>query len=287
MAKNTQIIVRSASDFDRPQLANLVHFEAHVHRHLDWRPPLDWIGSSPYLVAERGNQLLAALACPPDPEDVAWIRLFAVSSYWPVNEAWITMWTEAEAQLSKEAGLKVAAIPLQQWFQALLESSQFVHVYNIVLLLWQRGQHTLPEIQIPVVIRPMNLDDMPAVEAVDRAAFGDLWRNSMLSLELAFRQSAVATVAEDENGILGYQISTASPMGGHLARLAVHPSTQRRGIGLALVRDMLDQFERRGALHVTVNTQEDNGSSLSLYKRAGFHRTGESYPVYQYMPEKK
>jgi ribosomal protein S18 acetylase RimI-like enzyme len=131
----------------------------------------------------------------------------------------------------------------------------------------------------------MNYEDLPAVHRLDAASFGRLWRNSLESLQLAFNQSACATVAEDETGLLGYQISTASPMGGHLARLAVSTQVQGRGIGYALVADLLDQFERRGAFRVTVNTQEDNLSSLSLYRRAGFRRTGETYPVYQYKLE--
>jgi hypothetical protein len=31
-----------------------------------------------------------------------------------------------------------------------------------------------------------------------------------------------------------------------------------------------------------VNTQQDNLFSLTLYQKAGFTRTGEEYPVYQY-----
>ena len=128
----------------------------------------------------------------------------------------------------------------------------------------------------------MTFDDLPMVEKIDAAAFGEIWRNSYDSVELSFRQSALATVAEEEAGINGYQISTASPMGGHLARLAVLPENQSRGIGYALVRDTLDQFERRGALRVTVNTQEENLVSLSLYAKLGFRLTGEKYPVYQF-----
>jgi ribosomal protein S18 acetylase RimI-like enzyme len=128
----------------------------------------------------------------------------------------------------------------------------------------------------------MNFDDLRAVEAVDWQAFDPLWRNSISSIELAYKQHAVATVAEDDDQLLGFQISTASPMGGHLARLAVSPQAQGKGIGYALVRDALDQFERRGALRVTVNTQAENTVSLALYEKAGFQPTGETYPVYVY-----
>ncbi len=282
MVTQVQISIRSAEEQDRKQLANLIHFETSVHRHLDWRPPLDWMGKKPYLVAEGQHGLLAALVCPPDPPDVAWIRLFAVSSEWNVSEAWQHLWPQACFQLSKLGDIHVAAIPLQEWFRDLLEKSQFHQTRNIVLLTWERGTHLPTPLDLPVTIRPMNFDDLPAVKELDWAAFRDLWRNSLESLQLAFRQSAVATVAEDEQGLLGYQISTASPMGGHLARLAVLPQAQVRGIGYALVYDLVKQFERRGAVRVTVNTQEDNTSSLSLYRKAGFRRTGEMYPVYQY-----
>ncbi len=60
----TSATIRSAQAEDRQNLANLIHFEEHVHRHLDWRGPLDWIGSQPYLVYEQRKQLLAALSLP-------------------------------------------------------------------------------------------------------------------------------------------------------------------------------------------------------------------------------
>jgi ribosomal-protein-alanine N-acetyltransferase len=128
----------------------------------------------------------------------------------------------------------------------------------------------------------MNYDDLVKVAEVDSSAFRPVWRNSLDSLKIAYRQGAIATVAEKESEMVGYQISTASPMGGHLARLAVRPQYQKNGIGYALVKDALDQFKQRGALRVTVNTQKDNAVSLSLYLKAGFQSVGEEYPVYQY-----
>jgi len=128
----------------------------------------------------------------------------------------------------------------------------------------------------------MNIDDLEHVEQLDTRAFGKLWRNSHNSLELAYRQAAIATVAEKEQRIIAYQISTANHLGGHLARLAVHPDSHGQGVGYAVLHDMLKQFERRGAKHISVNTQSDNIASLALYKKAGFESTGETYPVYQY-----
>jgi ribosomal protein S18 acetylase RimI-like enzyme len=89
-------------------------------------------------------------------------------------------------------------------------------------------------------------------------------------------------VAENGNEIVGYQYSTSSAMGGHLARLAVKKSMQGNGVGYLLVHQVLNQFSKQGVRHVTVNTQEKNIASLSLYSKAGFSITGESYRVYQH-----
>jgi ribosomal-protein-alanine N-acetyltransferase len=213
---------------------------------------------------------------------MAWIRLFAVSSKWSAAAAWQMLWPEAQTQLCLNPGTNIASIPLQEWYQSLLVKSHFRHAYDVILLAWQPGIRRPIQKDLPFVIRSMTYDDLPTVQAVDELAFEPLWQNSVESLKYAFRQAAVATVAEDSSGFLGYQISTASPMGGHLARLAVHPRSQNKGIGYALLCDLLDQFERRGAARVTVNTQQHNLASLALYNKAGFQQTGEVYPVYQY-----
>lgn len=152
------------------------------------------------------------------------------------------------------------------------------------MLIWDSGE--IPEHKPcpDLSIRPMSLDDLPSVEAIDKEAFGSLWHNSRQSLEYAFRQAAIATVVYCEENLVGYQISTAMQMGGHLARLATHPDYQRQGIGYSILRDLLLQFKQRGAKRITVNTQETNHASISLYENSGFMRTGETYPVFQYLP---
>ena len=282
MVISSQAIVRSADPKDLSRLANLVHFEVYVHRHLDYRPPLDWMGYSPFLVLEHASRIEAALACPPDPPAIAWMRLFATTTQIPVTEAWEALWSEAYARLANDPSIHfAAAIPLYGWFEALLKRNNFQKTHSIVMLNWDSP--ILPEAapNPAVSIRPMTMDDMAEVEFIDSAAFSLVWQNSRLYLEIAFRQAAVATVAEFEGHIVGYQISTGTPIGGHLARLAVLPQLQGNGIGFALLFDLLRQFVRRNARTITVNTQKDNLASLALYRKTGFQLTGEEYPIYQ------
>lgn len=221
--------------------------------------------------------------CPPDPPNIAWIRLFAVAHGASPNQVWEEMWSDALPQLRDLSGsLSVAAIPLYHWFSKILEGSGFKRDHRVVVLSWEPGERPDSLYLEALSIRPMTLEDIPAVEKVDAAAFGGVWQNSQSCLEIAFRQSALASVALMGERLVGYQISTATQMGGHLARLAVLPEYQRSGIGYALVDNLLKEFEKRGARSVTVNTQHDNHISLALYQKAGFRLTGEEYPVYEY-----
>lgn len=273
--------VRPVNSKDHQHLANLIHFEAYVHRHLDWRSPLDWNECSPYLVAELDGIPQAVLICPPDPPDVAWIRLFAFSSAFSANEAWKFLWPAALEVLFPGKARVAAAIPLQSWFSQLLAKNQFIHAHDVVLLTHSIGCAPIPE-PAAFNIRPLLPEDLPAIAELDLAAFGYLWRNSLDSLKVACEQAALGTVVEDANGLLGYQITTAGPMGAHLARLAIHPRGQGRGAGYSLVHHLIHELAARNVSIITVNTQMDNIASLALYQKAGFRLTGEGYPVYLY-----
>jgi len=89
------------------------------------------------------------------------------------------------------------------------------------------------------------------------------------------------TVAEVEGQLIGYQLSTPSRSGAHLARLAVLPEWQGRNIGTALAAYMIDHYQGRGADELTVNTQDSNTASLHVYERLGFQLNGTRFPVFQ------
>ncbi len=282
---HTSVRVRPAQEADRLSLSNLFHFEPYIYRHLDWKRPLDWLGETPFLVAERKGRLVAALICPPDPPGVAWLRAFVASNQMPLAQVWQFLWEEAHRVLSIQEQPQIAALCADAWMQKLLEGSGFRQTQSVVLLMWENTT-PLPASRFPISPRPMRPDDLPQVTALDWACFKPLWRNSQTALEIAFNQAIFATVIEDEHRIVGYQISTPSPRGGHLARLAVHPQVQGRGIGYALVQDVLIRFLNQrsslGGVQVTVNTQADNQASLAIYQKAHFVQTGHYFPVYEY-----
>jgi ribosomal protein S18 acetylase RimI-like enzyme len=276
---NTQFAVRPARQSDHTSIANLMYFEPHVHRHLDWRGPLEWLGAQEYWVLEQHGVIVAALACPPDPEGVAWLRLFAHSADVQTGDAWKALWENARFQLEGRS-LVVAAITVADWFSALLSESSFLTKQQIVVLEQNSAIFQPRPIPSDLVLRPMTEYDLPAVTEVDKSGFAPLWRNSQQALRSGFLQAGFATVALINGEVVGYQISTRNSFGVHLARLAVTVRLQGRGIGYLLVQDLLTQSRRVGLRRLTVNTQSDNNTSLALYKKIGFELTGERYTVF-------
>jgi ribosomal protein S18 acetylase RimI-like enzyme len=251
-----------------------------VHRHLDWRAPLEWLGSPFYWVVEEKGDVLAVFACPQDPDGVAWVRLFAHARQLSLEDAWTVLWNTAQKDIGQRGGATVALIAMHKWLSDLLIRHGFSHTQNIVMLEW-KGKH-LPEQMLveDVRLRKMQPGDLPAVAELDAQAFMPLWQNPLNALEKALPQATSATVLEDARGLVGYQISTANPFGAHLARLAVRPDAQRRGFGSLIVADLIHRLKDKNVARLTVNTQSDNLASLALYEKMGFNITGETFPVY-------
>jgi [ribosomal protein S18]-alanine N-acetyltransferase len=280
---NVRLQVRRAVADDQRQIENLLMYEANSHRHLDWRSPIGWLGSSNYWVLEENERIVAALACPPDPPHVAWIRIFGYSPHISGAEAWSALWETARAEAVQPAlKTQVATIIVKQWFQNMILSSGFDLKQNIVLLQLKNNNITTFAAPKGIQIRPMNAQDMTVVARIDLAAFGWFWHNTIDSLQRARLQAVSATVAEDDSGVVGYQLSTGNPLGAHLARLGVQPEAQGRGVGSALISDLIQQLGSRSLVRLSVNTQSDNLASLALYKKIGFDHTGEYFPVFVY-----
>ena len=281
MIREAQTVVREIEDQDRTHLANLIHFGTFVHRHLDWRHPLGWIGHQPFYAIEKNGKLVAALACPPDPPKIAWVRVFVCNSHFSQSKAWEILWPKTKNELLDMGVQLLAAIPLQKWIRELLIDQGFVHTHNVISLAWDTGEFKQDNHKL-FNIREMAFDDLPQVLEVDSQAFDPLWQNSYSLLELAFESACLSTVAYDQTGIIGYQISNPTQYGAHLGRLAVHPRAQRMGVGFALVQHLQDFCSQAQMGRISVNTQNTNLGSLSLYHKAGFKETKEAFPVFQY-----
>jgi len=273
--------------------ARLQAFLARVrrlHQHLDWHLPAAWLGRRPFYFAldDRG-QLAGVLAAPPDPPDTAWLRLLAVADGIPAGDVLRAVWPLARRDLERDSARLVAALAVEAWVGPALAAIGFQNTNEVIVLSRELGSRQSgfrapnPQRAGGLALRPFHLGDLAAAAEIDYAAFVPPWQVSMQALGLALQEAGYATVAEvgQPPQLAGFQLSTESRGGGHLARLAVVPHYQGRGIATALVADALAHFGAARGRRLTVNTQRNNTASLHVYERLGFQRTGEGYALWQ------
>jgi ribosomal protein S18 acetylase RimI-like enzyme len=182
----------------------------------------------------------------------------------------------------RERGVRrMAALAMEGWVERLCLEAGFRYTESMVVLSRSRAQVATVPVPPGLIVRPARAEDHPAIIAADTAAFAPPWQMSGELLALAINRADYLTVAERDGALVGFQLATPGHQGAHLARLAVQPAHQGRGIGAALVAEMLDHYHHRGAREITVNTQDTNTASLALYQRLGFTLNGLRFPVYQ------
>lgn len=121
-------------------------------------------------------------------------------------------------------------------------------------------------------IRPLRWTDLPAVQALEQAAFpDDAWSAGSWWAELATRPRRSYAVLEGPGGrVLGY---AGLDLAGELAdvmTLAVDPRERGAGHGRRLLRHLLAAAGSAGARAVLLEVRADNIAARRLYERHGF-----------------
>ncbi len=272
--------IRNAILKDKKKLENLLFDGEFIHQHMDWKSPIDWLGRQGFILAEKGEKVIGTLACPEHLSKVAWLRLFAALDGNTLSEIWEPLWREMERFLSTNGVTSVVCLVTNYWFLQLLESSGFREFNRVTSLILRNKEIMPPKMIDNYSLHLMKTEDLDQVFEVDQLAFEPIWQNLLEDFQTAYQLASSSTVIKNQGSIVGYQISTSTKLGTHLARLAVHPIHQRKGLGNWLLNDLIFSESKKNYLMITVNTQKDNFQSIKLYQQAGFVFSGEVYPVY-------
>lgn len=270
-------IIQFAREEDIASIMPFLEKAEWKHQHLDWLSPKDLLRKDSFLLMLSRRELIGCLACPSSSGACAWIRIFAAAKGNQPQRIWDELWPVAFEQLQSNHVRTIAALILAHWLRPLLLRDGFGESNALVFLRWD-GEPP-DSVSCPGQLRGALPGDHNALIQLDQMAFHGLWMNTDQELEQAFRQASVMTVVEYQDQLIGYQISTLSAWGFHLARLAVDPDWQGMGIGSALIADLLQKAASCGYPSVTVNTQEDNPRSIRLYRRLGFRPSGDRYAI--------
>jgi ribosomal protein S18 acetylase RimI-like enzyme len=267
---------------DHSVLVDFLQGDTRIHRHLDWRPPIEWLGTHPFWAMERNGKIQSVIAVPDDPPGIFWVRIFACKEGLDLDHAWKILFEKAWGEIQSQEAHLVAALAYEEWFNQLLKANGWVENQRVVLLKFTQRAKEMVDLSGDYLLRPMVPADLDKVTEIDKRCFEPLWQQSKDATLKAYQQSSYSTVVEFQNEVVGYQVSTTASFNAHLARLAVLPEHRGKQIGSTLVQDMLFRFNQPLIKEITVNTQQDNASSQRLYLKLGFEKTGESFPIFVY-----
>jgi ribosomal-protein-alanine N-acetyltransferase len=138
---------------------------------------------------------------------------------------------------------------------------------------------------VSVKLRPMSVDDLPAVLALEEELFApDTWTAAMYRDELSRRDTRYYLVAEEDGDgtatVVGYAGLIAYDDEAHVATLGVAGERQGEGIGAHLLDALLDEADRRSPV-VLLEVRADNEVAQGLYRRRGFAEIGRRRGYYQ------
>lgn len=154
---------------------------------------------------------------------------------------------------------------------------------------------------IPYVVEPMTLADVPAVAVLEKTVFSLPWSRYAFEYEvqhnpmahflvLRLRETAVARqeshthprievagtapVGPSRHPLLGYGGFWLAIDEAHICTLAVHPNWRGRGLGELLLVHLLDRATEVNAAVVTLEVRASNLLAQELYGKYGFLRIG-------------
>lgn len=117
----------------------------------------------------------------------------------------------------------------------------------------------------------MTAADVPAVNELERRLFpADAWPLQMFFDELSQTETRRYLVAEGDSGIVGYAgLMCLEPIA-DVQTIAVVPEFEGKGIGSALLTELIEESRRRNAADVLLEVRADNPRAQQLYLRFGF-----------------
>jgi ribosomal-protein-alanine N-acetyltransferase len=125
-----------------------------------------------------------------------------------------------------------------------------------------------------LVIEPMGLDDVPAIQAIEQASFTTPWPPDAYRSELQTNRLAHYLVARVGDAVVAYGGMWLMVDEAHITTFAVDSAWRRQGIGERLLLAFLDIAIERRAHEATLEVRLSNLAARRLYEKYGFRPVG-------------
>lgn len=126
----------------------------------------------------------------------------------------------------------------------------------------------------------MTADQLEEVAQLEKNCFVHPWSRQSLENELANENSLFLT-AIDDNRVVGYIGMNVVIDEGYIFNVAVDENYRKRGIGSALISELVTFGKKNNLCFLTLEVRESNENARSLYSKFGFIKVGERKDYYK------
>ena len=276
-----QIVVRPARPADVERITQLRQHARRVVMHFGYEDLMQMVRRGDCLVADTGP-LLWGFACTSSyQKELAMLRGLGLINGWRIDDGLTHLLHPLEGELLARGQRFLMHLAVDVWLAAPLMRQGFVaHDYIIHFERAAPLHPMLPDFtRQDVTLRSLGPHEISALTLLDHQAFDWPWQFSSGELVKWLMTADRLVVLEQEKQLVGYCCLQVHGEQAQIVRLAIAPDQQGKGYGRYLLADALDYAARRGAMHITLNTQWRNVTSQRLYKGFGFRAIGRRIPV--------
>ena len=144
---------------------------------------------------------------------------------------------------------------------------------------------------VTLTVRRCLPDDIERMASIERVSFSDPWSFETLSAAYALRHMRVLVAEESGRGgsqggaapeLVGYVLALVMADEGEIADVAVAPDARRRGVGRALLDQMILDMVADGVRALYLEVRESNAAARGLYRSLDFEQVGRRREYYQH-----
>lgn len=124
------------------------------------------------------------------------------------------------------------------------------------------------------VIRPMTLEDIPVIVAIEEVSFPSPWTAQSFSSELKDNYLARYFCLELDGKVIGYMGLWIVMGEAHVTNVAIWPGCRGQGWGEYLMRSVMLKLVNSGVFRMTLEVRVSNTPAQNLYSKLGFKSAG-------------
>lgn len=131
-----------------------------------------------------------------------------------------------------------------------------------------------------MIIRRMSAADIPFAAEIERLCFVHPWSEQSINEEMSKGNSVFLMAFEDETPIGYVGLSTVLDEG-YMGNLGVIEEYRRKGIGRALMNELINECKAMDSAFVTLEVRASNTPAVKLYESLGFTEAGRRKNYYK------